>query len=155
MLEHSDNNWRGEHLLHHDTNPRLAPEDRKRVRKSKVEKSVMTKEPTFTIAEMADAFGVTLRTLRFYEQKELLFPRRTDNTRVYDNAQRERMRTIQRGIAAGLSLEQIRQAITPDGTCIKLPKGWIEELRLNMQTAHQKAQSLEATIGMISAEGVL
>jgi len=42
----------------------------------------MTKE-TMTIREMCNAFGVTARTLRFYESKELLIPKREGQKRLF------------------------------------------------------------------------
>ena len=64
-----------------------------------------------TIREMCDAFDVTPRTLRFYEQKELLFPERTGNRRLYSRRERGRLKLILRGKRFGFSLEDIRQLL--------------------------------------------
>ena len=64
-----------------------------------------------TIREMCDAFDVTPRTLRFYEQKELLFPQRTGNRRLYSRKDRARLKLILKGKRFAFSLEDIRQLL--------------------------------------------
>ena len=64
-----------------------------------------------TIRQMCDAFEVTARTLRFYEQKELLFPQRDGQRRLYTRRDRARLTLILRGKRFGFSLEDIRQLL--------------------------------------------
>lgn len=64
-----------------------------------------------TIREMCDAFDVTPRTLRFYESKELIAPRRDGQRRFYGKRDRARLKLILRGKRFGLSLEEIRQLL--------------------------------------------
>lgn len=64
-----------------------------------------------TIREMCDAFGVTPRTLRFYEAKELLFPVREGQKRLFTRRDRARLKLILRGKRFGFSLEEIRQLL--------------------------------------------
>ncbi len=64
-----------------------------------------------TIREMCDLFDVTPRTLRFYEQKELLAPERTGNRRLFTKRDRARLKLILRGKRFGFSLEDIRQIL--------------------------------------------
>lgn len=67
---------------------------------------------TYTaIGEMCDAFGVTPRTLRFYEAKELLFPVRQGTRRLFTRCDRARMKLILQGKRFGFSLEEIRQLL--------------------------------------------
>jgi DNA-binding transcriptional MerR regulator len=68
-------------------------------------------EETMTIREMCDAFDVTPRTLRFYEQKELLFPIREGQKRLFTRRDRGRLKLILRGKRFGFSLEEIRQLL--------------------------------------------
>ncbi|GFE65454.1 MerR family transcriptional regulator [Litoreibacter roseus] len=68
-------------------------------------------EDTMTIREMCDAFGVTPRTLRFYEAKELLFPIREGQKRLFTRRDRARLKLILRGKRFGFSLEEIRQLL--------------------------------------------
>ncbi|GGO28282.1 MerR family transcriptional regulator [Gemmobacter aquaticus] len=64
-----------------------------------------------TIREMCDAHEVTPRTLRFYEQKELLFPIRQGTRRLFTRRDRARLKLILRGKRFGFSLEDIRQLL--------------------------------------------
>ncbi|MGR3662716.1 MAG: MerR family transcriptional regulator [Paracoccaceae bacterium] len=64
-----------------------------------------------TIREMCIAFDVTPRTLRFYEAKELLFPIREGQKRLFTNRDRARLKLILRGKRFGFSLENIRQLL--------------------------------------------
>jgi DNA-binding transcriptional MerR regulator len=68
-------------------------------------------EQTMTIREMCDAFQVTPRTLRFYESKELLFPQRIGQKRLFTRRDRARLKLILRGKRFGLPLEEIRQLL--------------------------------------------
>ncbi|MEE4187180.1 MAG: MerR family DNA-binding transcriptional regulator [Roseobacter sp.] len=70
----------------------------------------MTDE-VMTIREMCDTFEVTPRTLRFYEAKELLFPIRKGQKRLFTRRDRARLKLIQRGKRFGFSLEEIRQLL--------------------------------------------
>lgn len=70
----------------------------------------MTTE-TLTIREMCATFDVTPRTLRFYEQKELLFPIREGQRRLFTKRDRARLKLILRGKRFGFSLEEIRQLL--------------------------------------------
>lgn len=64
-----------------------------------------------TIREMCEAFDVTPRTLRFYEAKELLFPIREGQKRLFTDRDRARLKLIMRGKKFGFSLEEIRQLL--------------------------------------------
>lgn len=64
-----------------------------------------------TIREMCDTFGVTPRTLRFYEAKELLSPRRVGQKRLFTRRDRARLKLILRGKRFGFSLEELRQLL--------------------------------------------
>ena len=66
---------------------------------------------TMSIREMCDAFDVTPRTLRFYESKELLFPIREGQKRLFTRRDRARLKLILRGKRFGFSLEEIRQLL--------------------------------------------
>ncbi len=68
-------------------------------------------ETELTIRQMCDLFDVTPRTLRFYESKELLFPRRVGQKRLFSKRDRARVTLILRGKRFGFSLEEIRQLL--------------------------------------------
>lgn len=69
-------------------------------------------EEVMTIREMCDAYEVTPRTLRFYEAKELLFPIREGQKRLFTRRDRARLKLILRGKRFGFSLEDIRQLLS-------------------------------------------
>ncbi|WP_050522908.1 MerR family transcriptional regulator [Pseudorhodobacter wandonensis] len=71
----------------------------------------MTGTELMTIREMCDAFDVTPRTLRFYEAKELIFPKREGTKRLFNRRDRVRLKLILRGKRFGFSLEDIRQLL--------------------------------------------
>jgi len=62
----------------------------------------------FTISDLARDFGVTLRTLRFYETRGLLAPARSGMTRIYSGRDRARLALILKGKQLGFTLVEIR-----------------------------------------------
>lgn len=65
-------------------------------------------ERTWTIRELSKEFGVTPRSIRFYEEKDLISPGRTEgDQRVFSARDRTRLKLILRGKRFGLSLEQV------------------------------------------------
>jgi DNA-binding transcriptional MerR regulator len=64
-----------------------------------------------TIGEMAAEFNVSLRTLRFYEDRKLLRPRREGNTRLYSATDRLRMQMITKGKQLGFTLTEIHDLL--------------------------------------------
>lgn len=62
----------------------------------------------FTISDLAREFGVTLRTLRFYESRGLLAPARSGMTRIYSGRDRARLALILKGKQLGFTLVEIR-----------------------------------------------
>ena len=73
--------------------------------------SAVLHQEFWTIREMCDQFDVTPRTLRFYESKELLFPKRQGQKRLFTKKCRGRLKLILRGKRFGFSLEDIRQLL--------------------------------------------
>ncbi len=71
----------------------------------------MMTDDLMTIRQMCDTFDVTPRTLRFYESKELLFPLREGQKRLFTRRDRGRLKLILRGKRFGFSLEEIRQLL--------------------------------------------
>jgi DNA-binding transcriptional MerR regulator len=63
----------------------------------------------FGITELCREFGITLRALRFYEDKELLAPRRINGARVYTRRDRARLALILRAKAIGMPLSEIKR----------------------------------------------
>lgn len=66
---------------------------------------------TWGIADLASEFGVTTRTIRFYEDKGLVTPERQGQRRIYHLRDRVRLQLIMRGKRLGFSLDEIRAMI--------------------------------------------
>ena len=61
------------------------------------------------IQDVAKSLGVTTRTLRFYEDKGLVEPRRVGTMRIYSRRETARMQLILRGKRLGFSLREIKE----------------------------------------------
>ena len=68
-------------------------------------------ESLMTIGQMCESYDVTPRTLRFYESKELIFPIREGQKRLFTKSDRARLKLILQGKRFGFSLEEIRQLL--------------------------------------------
>jgi DNA-binding transcriptional MerR regulator len=66
---------------------------------------------SWSITELAEEFGVTLRTLRHYEDVGLITPERRGTTRVFHPRDRIRLQLILRGKRLGFSLPEIRTIV--------------------------------------------
>lgn len=103
-------------------------------------------EKTFSIGELCAEFDVTPRTLRFYEQRELLSPIREGQKRIFTARDRARLKLILRGKRFGFSLESIRQWLElydlGDSQVTQLTT-WVEHANLQMQTLREQRDELE------------
>lgn len=64
------------------------------------------------ITEVAQAYDVSTRTIRYYEELGLLKPDRTaGNTRIYPKAEIVKLRLILRGKRYGFTLDEIKEMI--------------------------------------------
>ena len=63
----------------------------------------------FTIGELASAFALSPRAIRFYEDQGLLAPERAGTQRVYTRRDRARLQLILRGKRLGFSIADIRE----------------------------------------------
>ncbi|MFT6657119.1 MerR family transcriptional regulator [Maritalea sp.] len=70
-------------------------------------KPAATRQDLFSIAELADEFNISTRTIRFYEAKGLITPDRVGTTRVFRRRDRTRLLLILRGKRLGFSLNEI------------------------------------------------
>jgi DNA-binding transcriptional MerR regulator len=100
---------------------------------------MMTTE-MMNIREMCDAFDVTPRTLRFYESKELLFPTREGQKRLFSKRDRARLKLILRGKRFGFSLEELRQLLD----LYHMNDGQEEQLSKTYVTAERHLAAMEA-----------
>tara|TARA_R110002049_G_scaffold230661_1_gene402764 strand:- start:736 stop:1158 length:423 start_codon:yes stop_codon:yes gene_type:complete len=110
---------------------------------------------TMTIREMCDAFDVTPRTLRFYESKELLFPIRDGQKRLFTRRDRARLKLILRGKRFGFSLEEIRQLLelyhVGDQQETQL-KRTLEVAQTRLEDLEQRRTELDAAISEMKSQ---
>ncbi|MEL6201761.1 MAG: MerR family DNA-binding transcriptional regulator [Pseudomonadota bacterium] len=110
-------------------------------------------EETFRIGELAREFDVTLRTLRFYEDKGLLNPRRVGNLRLYTRGDRARLRIILLGKRVGFSLKDIREILElydPEGDNRRQLEVSIEKGEAQLEKLHSDRQQLDNAIGELN-----
>jgi DNA-binding transcriptional MerR regulator len=65
----------------------------------------------FSIADLAQEFAVTARTIRFYEDEGLIAPERQGTARLYSKRDRARLAWILRGKRLGFSIAEIRELL--------------------------------------------
>lgn len=108
-----------------------------------------------TMRGMCDAYGVTPRTLRFYEAKELLAPVRQGTRRLFTRRDRARLKLILRGKRFGFSLEDIRQTLDlydRDGSD-RSQRQRVYDLAVDRLTAMQAQRAeLDVAIAELTAE---
>ena len=108
-----------------------------------------------TIRQMCDTFDVTPRTLRFYEAKELIFPVRDGQKRLYSKRDRARLKLILRGKRFGFSLEEIRQLLAlynmGDGQFAQLARTY-ELAELHLADMEQQRAELDEAIGELKEQ---
>lgn len=65
----------------------------------------------YTISDLAREFDVTTRTIRYYEESGMLTPARDGQTRLFNDADRVKLKLILRGKRLGFSLAESRELI--------------------------------------------
>ena len=94
---------------------------------------------TYSISDLASEFEITTRTIRFYEEKGYLNPKRDGTRRIYDPADRTRLRLILRGKRLGLSLEETADLIKMYGS----QRGNRQQLKKFIVRIEEKRAELE------------
>ncbi|HEU5144900.1 MAG TPA: MerR family DNA-binding transcriptional regulator [Dermatophilaceae bacterium] len=113
----------------------------------------MTSGPEWTIAQIADHFGVTHRTIRHYEDLGLISPERRGTQRVYHRRERTRLNLILRGKRLGFPLEEIRTIIdlfdAPRGRRAQLEYvlGQIDERRADLEQRRRDIEDAISELG--------
>ena len=102
----------------------------------------------FGITELCREFGITLRTIRFYEDKGLLAPRRINGTRVYTRRDRARLALILRSKAIGASLADIKHYLDLYGA---QGEGRVQQLRYVLERTDAAIAGLELKRAHIDA----
>ena len=109
------------------------------------------------IGEMAKNYDVTLRTLRFYEDKGLLAPKREGSTRLYSRRDRTRLKLILLGRKVGFSLREVKQLIDlydPSGSNAKQLRLVLEKSEKQLGRLRKQRAGLDEAIDELSAHMV-
>ena len=101
-----------------------------------------TGEGTWSIAQIADEFGVTHRTVRHYEDLGLISPERRGTTRVYHRRDRTRLGLILRGRRLGFPLDEIRTIID----LYDVPRGRRSQLEYVLAQIGERRSDLESAL---------
>ncbi len=99
-----------------------------------------TSNELFGITELCKEFGITLRALRFYEDKGLLAPRRISGARVYTRRDRARLALILRAKAIGSPLSEIKRYLDLYGD---QGEGRVQQLNYVIQRTDAAIEELE------------
>ena len=102
-----------------------------------------------TIGDLSREFGVTPRTIRFYEDEGMLTPDREGQRRLYGRRDRVRLKLILRGKRLGFSLAEIREILTlyetPPGEAGQL-RFLVDKIGARRGELLQKRRDIEATL---------
>ncbi len=112
--------------------------------------------PTYTIAELAREFDITLRAIRFYEDQGLISPLREGvaRTRVYSARDRTRLKLTLRGKRLGLTLSEIKSLVdmyeSPKDTEAQLER-FLQVLAQHREKMEQQREDLEGALAEVAA----
>lgn len=103
----------------------------------------MTKK--YSIAQMAEASGLSVPTLRFYEQEGIIppVPRDGVGNRVYGGHEMTRINTIRCLRAAGLTLPQMKRYFSTPGEgeeCLRIRKEILLSTQEQLEAQHEELQ---------------
>ena len=126
------------------------------VRPSRTDTPV-NERPFFTIGELSQEFDLTLRALRFYEDKGLITPQRRGVTRLYSPQDRERVALIVKGKKLGFTLTEIRDLVAAeenhsDASSLNLSREkCLEQINILEKQKHQIESALTELRRLYSA----
>ncbi len=103
----------------------------------------------FTIGELASAFALSPRAIRFYEDQGLLAPERAGTQRIYSKRDRARLQLILRGKRLGFSLADIREFLDlydADGTKRQQMAMTLERTRARIADLEQQLEDITITL---------
>lgn len=114
----------------------------------------MSMREFYSITDLTREFGISTRTIRFYEDERLINPVRRGRTRLFRPADRQILKQILRGKRLGFAISEIREIIQmykePPGEAgqLKLMMKRVEEKRAELR---QKRRDLEETLSELDA----
>ena len=101
------------------------------------------------IGDMAREFGITLRALRFYEDKGLLDPKRQGSTRLYTARDVSRLKLIMLGRKIGFSLREVKQIMDlydPQGSNAKQLRTVVDKSERQLVKLEKQRATLDDSI---------
>ena len=102
---------------------------------------------------MARKHGVTLRALRFYEDKGLIAPKRDGSTRLYSRRDNARLKLILLGRKIGFSLRDVKQIMDlydPSGTNTKQLQLALEKSEKQMSRLQKQRAAVDEALQELS-----
>jgi DNA-binding transcriptional MerR regulator len=107
----------------------------------------------YTIGDLSKEFSVTLRTLRFYEDKGLLNPARKGQMRIYNRRDRARLKLALMGKKVGFSLNEIKDMLDlydlKDGQVVQL-KVALDRFTKQIDVLEDQKSEIETAIGELT-----
>ncbi|PRD41043.1 transcriptional regulator [Phyllobacterium phragmitis] len=106
-------------------------------------------DKAFRIGDLASEFGVSLRTLRFYEDKGLLSPRRAGTVRLYTRSDRTRLRLVLFGRKVGFTLRELKHLIDlyePEGSNMRQIRAVLDKSTRQLARLEQQRSTLDDSI---------
>ncbi|MFP3944112.1 MAG: MerR family transcriptional regulator [Alphaproteobacteria bacterium] len=104
---------------------------------------------SYSITDLAREFGVSLRALRFYEDKDLLAPLRRGQSRIYSRRDRARLKLILQGKRVGFSLAEIKEMLDlydlEDGQEAQMRVA-LGKFRERIETLKRQQKDIEAAV---------
>lgn len=107
---------------------------------------------TFAISDLAREFGITPRTIRFWEDQGILSPEREGSKRIFNRRDRARLKMALRGKRLGLSLAEIKDLIGMYNSTEDETPQLLECLRImssRRQALEQQREDIEAMLAEI------
>jgi DNA-binding transcriptional MerR regulator len=114
----------------------------------------MSMREFYSITDLTREFGISTRTIRFYEDEQLINPVRRGRTRLFRPSDRQILKQILRGKRLGFAISEIREIIQmykePPGEAgqLKLMMKRVEEKRAELR---QKRRDLEETLAELDS----
>lgn len=109
----------------------------------------MSTHTEYSIRDLASEFKITTRTIRFYEDQQLLHPQRRGTARVYSKGDRTRLKLVLRGRRLGWSLGEIREVIgmyDQAGGERKQLQTMLDKLKINRQALLDQQEDIRLSL---------
>ena len=105
------------------------------------------------IQEVAKELGLTMRALRFYEDKGLITPQRVGTTRIYGKREVARLRLVQRGRRLGFTVREIQEFLDlydVDPEHVEQMRRFVLRVRERLAELEQRRAAIEETIAELT-----